>query len=44
MSSEGDLDAWLGLTAGYRLTFDDPLRHQALFGTLVVMAPLAVKE
>ena len=33
------LDGWLGLTAGYRLTFDDPLGHQALFGASVVMSP-----
>ena len=33
------LDGWLGLTAGYRLTFDDPLAHQALFGASVVMRP-----
>ena len=31
------LDGWLGLTAGYRLTFDDPLGHQALFGASVVL-------
>ena len=35
------LDGWLGLTAGYRLTFDDPLGHQALFGASVVMRPRA---
>ena len=33
------LDGWLGLTAGYRLTFDDPLGHQALLGASVVMKP-----
>ncbi|MDE0025638.1 MAG: hypothetical protein OXP69_14605 [Spirochaetaceae bacterium] len=32
------LDGWLGLTAGYRLTFDDPLSHQGLFGVSVVMS------
>ena len=31
------LDGYLGLTAGYRLTFDDPLGHQALFGASVVI-------
>ena len=31
------LAGWLGLTAGYRLTFDDPLGHQALFGASVVL-------
>ena len=31
------LDGWLGLTAGYRMTFDDPLGHQALFGASVVL-------
>ena len=31
------LDGYLGLTAGYRLTFDDPLAHQALFGASVVI-------
>ena len=33
------LDGWLGLTAGYRMTFADPLGHQALFGASVVMRP-----
>ena len=33
------LDGWLGLTAGYRLTFDDPLGHQVLFGASAVMVP-----
>ena len=32
------LDGWLGLTAGYRLTFDDPLAHQALFGASAVLS------
>ena len=31
------LDGWLGLTVGYRMTFDDPLGHQALFGASVVL-------
>jgi len=33
------LDGWLGLTAGYRLTFDEPLSHQGLFGLSVVISP-----
>ena len=36
------LNGYLGLTAGYRLTFDDPLGHQALFGASVVMRPSGV--
>lgn len=32
------LDGWLGITAGYRMTFDDPLAHQALFGASVVLS------
>ena len=35
------LNGWLGLTADYRLTFDDPLSHQGLFGVSVVMFPQA---
>lgn len=31
------LNGYLGLTAGYRLTFDDPLVHQGLLGVSVVM-------
>lgn len=34
------LDGWLGLTAGYRLTFHDPLGHQALFGASVVIGTI----
>lgn len=36
-------DGWLGVTAGYRLTFSDPLGHQAMLGaSVLIQAPAPI--
>ena len=37
-------DGWLGLTAGYRMPFADPLAGSAVFEVAVVMSPTSFAE
>ena len=37
-------DGWLGLTAGYRLTFADPLEHRGLLGVSAIIRPRSLVE